>query len=556
MLIAVYSRKSKWTGKGESVENQLIMCREYIAMFIEGGDQAQILEFEDEGFSGKDTRRPRFQQMMQELKTRHFDYLVCYRLDRLGRNLADLANLMEDLNRMNTSFISVREKFDTTTPIGKAMLYFSGVLAQMEREQIAERVKDNMIMLARSGRWLGGNTPLGFSSMKLEQEAAALKKKSLYCLTWNPGEIPLVRFIFSCFLERRSITKVLEALLADGIKTRRGREFTVSGIRDILVNPVYCVADQEAWQYFYDMGCQVCIDREELDQKSGLMAYARTTSSTYKNQSMPLETWIISMGRHQGVIRGEDYVRVQKLLEDNKSRGENFRNLRNNASLLSGLVCCTCDHRMRPKNYPASRVTQKGERTFSYRCPYKDKTHGERCGNKNVHGNRLDNEVCRRILRLAAPDEGMIPLLEELRSRIRDTNIGEVSRKALLSQEYEKKRGKIQALVASVGKLETQSVSVRYINEEIQRLDAECRELERRIGEEEEAAQRAEQPDFGGDFSEGLMDFPAVFDRLPFTEKREFLKEIIEEVLWDGESAHVYLRKGSAPPQKNLDFSD
>ena len=244
MLIAVYSRKSKWTGKGESVENQLIMCREYIAMFIEGGDQAQILEFEDEGFSGKDTRRPRFQQMMQELKTRHFDYLVCYRLDRLGRNLADLANLMEDLNRMNTSFISVREKFDTTTPIGKAMLYFSGVLAQMEREQIAERVKDNMIMLARSGRWLGGNTPLGFSSMKLEQEAAALKKKSLYCLTWNPGEIPLVRFIFSCFLERRSITKVLEALLADGIKTRRGREFTVSGIRDILVNPVYCVADQ------------------------------------------------------------------------------------------------------------------------------------------------------------------------------------------------------------------------------------------------------------------------------------------------------------------------
>ena len=152
MLIAIYSRKSKWTGKGDSVENQLIMCKEYIAMFIEGGGSAEIIEYEDEGFSGKNTKRPQFQKMMQDMKERHFDYLVCYRLDRLGRNLADLANLMEDLNRRNTSFISIKEKFDTTTPIGKAMLYFSGVLAQMEREQIAERVKDNMIMLARSGQ--------------------------------------------------------------------------------------------------------------------------------------------------------------------------------------------------------------------------------------------------------------------------------------------------------------------------------------------------------------------------------------------------------------------
>ena len=260
MLIAIYSRKSKWTGKGDSVENQLIMCKEYIAMFIEGGGSAEIIEYEDEGFSGKNTKRPQFQKMMQDMKERHFDYLVCYRLDRLGRNLADLANLMEDLNRRNTSFISIKEKFDTTTPIGKAMLYFSGVLAQMEREQIAERVKDNMIMLARSGRWLGGTTPLGYSSLKLEKEVSALKKKSMFCLTQNPEEIHLARFIFSCFMEKHSITKVMEHLLTNNMKTRNGKEFCVSGIRDILVNPVYCIADEEAYAYFYDLGCQVCIN--------------------------------------------------------------------------------------------------------------------------------------------------------------------------------------------------------------------------------------------------------------------------------------------------------
>ena len=109
-------------------------------------------------------KRPQFQQMLRDMEERHFDYLVCYKLDRLGRNLADLAALMEGLEHRGTSFISIKEKFDTTTPIGKAMLYFSGVLAQMEREQIAERVRDNMLMLARSGRWLGGNTPHGFEA--------------------------------------------------------------------------------------------------------------------------------------------------------------------------------------------------------------------------------------------------------------------------------------------------------------------------------------------------------------------------------------------------------
>ena len=122
MRIAIYVRKSKWTGRGESI--------------IEDSREAQILVYSDEGFSGKDTNRPEFQKMLEDMKLRPFQYLVCYRLDRLGRNLADLALLIEKLNREHTEFISIKERFDTSTPMGKAMVYFSGVLAQMEREQI------------------------------------------------------------------------------------------------------------------------------------------------------------------------------------------------------------------------------------------------------------------------------------------------------------------------------------------------------------------------------------------------------------------------------------
>ena len=108
MRIAVYVRKSKWTGRGESIENQIFLCREYIEKYIENSREAQILVYRDEGFSGKDTNRPQFQKMLVDMKLRPFQYLVCYRLDRLGRNLADLALLIEKLNREHTEFVSIR----------------------------------------------------------------------------------------------------------------------------------------------------------------------------------------------------------------------------------------------------------------------------------------------------------------------------------------------------------------------------------------------------------------------------------------------------------------
>ncbi|MBP3476648.1 MAG: recombinase family protein [Lachnospiraceae bacterium] len=541
--IAIYSRKSKWTGKGESVENQITMCREYIEMFVEGGDQAEIIVYEDEGFSGKNTKRPQFQKMMHDMKALHFDYLVCYKLDRLGRNLADLANLMEDLEHRGTSFISIKEKFDTTTPIGKAMLYFSGVLAQMEREQIAERVKDNMIMLARSGRWLGGNTPLGYSSMKLEKEVSALKKKSMFCLTQNPEEIDIARYIFSNFIECRSLTKVFKNLLNNDIKTRQGKEFVISGIRDILVNPVYCKADREAYQYFYDLGCQVCIDEEELDGESGLMGYAKTTSTHYKNQNLPCESWIISKGRHKGIVSGKEFVRVQKLLESNKEKGATFKNTKNSIALLSGLLYCSCGHMMRPKNYPASRLTEKGERTFAYRCPYKDATHREKCDTQNVHGNTLDAKVCEEIIGLTNPDAGIVPMLETLLKKIKETDMDVVSEKGLLQQEYNKKKEEIQKLIVSIKNLDADSVSVQYINDEIKRTDGLCRQLQTRIAAmESDKEANLNVTDYVKGWLEKMKHFPQIFEALSVMQKRDFLRAIIEKVVWDGEIAHIYIK--------------
>lgn len=542
MLVAIYSRKSKWTGKGESIENQLIMCREYIYSFVEGGRDAEIVEYEDEGFSGKNTKRPQFQKMLSDMQTRHFDCLVCYKLDRLGRNLADLAALMENLERKHTSFISIKEKFDTTTPIGKAMLYFSGVLAQMEREQIAERVRDNMVMLARSGRWLGGNTPLGFVSRKLEKETGLAKKKTFYCLVQNPEEIQVAGFIFNYFLEQKSLTKVMKYLVTSGIKTRAGKNFSIMTIRDILTNPVYCRADQAAYAYFHELGCQVCIEKEELDNETGLMSYAKTSSGLYKNQAASYESWIISMGKHRGIISGEDFVRIQHMLEDNKDKGEVFRRGRNNVALLSGLLYCTCGNLMRPKNYPESRVNGNGERTFAYLCPYKENTHGVNCQMKNAHGNTLDEAVCNEIMKLVKPDEGAILLLEDLKKQIAVSDQEIISEKQILIRERNNKKEEIRKLVNSMKRMEDDSISLDYIQEEISSLDKECRGLDKRIeSAEDDSLYRAKNSNQLEEIIDRLSDFQILFSTSGLEEKREFLRAVVEKVVWDGECAHIHI---------------
>ena len=159
--IAIYSRKSVFTGKGESIENQIELCKNYCNTYVNSGSNLEYIIYEDEGFSGKNTNRPEFQHMIDDIKKNKIDTLICYRLDRISRNVADFSSTLELLQKYNVNFISIKERFDTSTPLGRAMIYIASVFAQLERETIAERVRDNMIQLAKSGRWLGGNIPYG-----------------------------------------------------------------------------------------------------------------------------------------------------------------------------------------------------------------------------------------------------------------------------------------------------------------------------------------------------------------------------------------------------------
>ena len=130
MRFAIYSRKSKFTGKGESIDNQIEMCSDYIKLHFSESEN-EITIYEDEGFSGKNLNRPQFQSMMRDEQNKPYDFIVVYRLDRISRNVGDFASLIDQLNRLGTSFICIKEQFDTSTPMGRAMMNIAAVFAQL-----------------------------------------------------------------------------------------------------------------------------------------------------------------------------------------------------------------------------------------------------------------------------------------------------------------------------------------------------------------------------------------------------------------------------------------
>ncbi len=167
MNICCYGRKSIYSDHSDSIDNQFRMCRDYVEMKF-SGQVDSFLEYQDEAFTGANTKRPDLQRLLTDISAGNCDVLIVYQLDRLSRDVRDFANIYAILEEHRVKFISIKENIDTSTPIGRAMMYVTVVFAQMERETIAARVADNMIGLAKKGYWTGGNPPEGYVRTRIE----------------------------------------------------------------------------------------------------------------------------------------------------------------------------------------------------------------------------------------------------------------------------------------------------------------------------------------------------------------------------------------------------
>jgi site-specific DNA recombinase len=180
----------------------------------------------ERGKSGGNTNRPEYQKLVADIEAKHIHAVVVKKLDRLSRSLLDFEQLMTRLQANEVEFISLRENFDTTTAMGKAMLRMALVFAQLEREQTAERITDVMQYRASLGLYNGGKPPFGYIATNKE-------------LMISQKEKEIVELVFTQFLKTHSTNQVSTYLHDAKIPAPRKDYWTESRVQWILQNPIY-----------------------------------------------------------------------------------------------------------------------------------------------------------------------------------------------------------------------------------------------------------------------------------------------------------------------------
>ena len=537
-MIAIYSRKSKFTGKGESIGNQVELCKEHIRNLFGEEYIERCVAFEDEGFSGGNLMRPAFQKMMADVRKHKFKAIVVYRLDRISRNISDFAGLTDELNKLGVSFVSIREQFDTSSSMGRAMMFIISVFSQLERETIAERIRDNMHELAKTGRWLGGNTPLGFKSEAVSKVTVDGKARKSFKLVPVAEEADIPQMIFDLYTETDSLTAVEAELLRRRIKTKQGKDFTRFAIKAILQNPVYMVADEDAYRYFTERHADVCFPQEAFDGTYGIMAYNRTDQEKGRTTVLlPVDAWIIAIGQHPGFVPSKQWIKVQESLDRNKSKG--YRKPRNNEALLTGLLFCSCGDRMYPKL--SQRVTADGEPIYTYVCKMKERSKRQRCNRRNASGNILDAAILEQIKSLTEHNSSFIAQLEKSRRFYMGDREQYETQLASLRSEYADNEKAINGLIDSLGMAADSVVKPRLLKR-IEELSETNRNIENRIHELEGLVDTNALSNAEFDLLRQMLSvFRTSVDTMSVEEKRAAIRTVVRKVIWDGVNAHVIL---------------
>lgn len=468
MKAAIYSRKSKFTGKGESVENQIELCKSYAKN--NGYDDVYI--YEDEGFSGGNVNRPEFKSMMKDAKYKKFDAIICYRLDRISRNVSDFSTLIDELKVLGIDFVSIREQFDTSSPMGTAMMFISSVFAQLERETIAERIKDNMYELAKTGRWLGGTPPFGFSSEPIYYLDNNSKQKKMMRLSPIDEEISLVKLFFEQYLSLGSLGKLQKYLIQSNIKTKKNSTWDIKALQLLLRNPVYVKSSELVISYLSIKGATVFGD----PNGNGILSYNKKDS---KDKYKDISEWILSVSKHEGVIEDSLWLKVQRQLDTNKDLAPRLVNGSEYGIFNSLLHCAKCGGKMVQKQGHVSKKT--GEILRYYVCINKINSSDSICDSKNIRLDILETYVMKELFNATANKRPLIKAIEEYKKSLESESVDKNNIKAYekqISQKELQVKNLIDKLSLNPNIYDLLSSKIEELNKEIQELKFKKFELE------------------------------------------------------------------------------
>ena len=293
MMIALYTRVStaEQNLNGYSMPEQADRLQNYCKAM--GWKPTKL--YTDGGFSGANTDRPALQKLIKDVKAHRVEKVIVYKLDRLSRSQRDTLSLIEDVFLANgCDFVSMSENFDTATPLGRAMIGILAVFAQLEREQIKERMIMGKEARAKMGKYHGSDRhPVGYDYIDGE-------------LVVNESEAAQIQQIFEWFVGGMSVPKIVKRLNDSGCMHKYGM-WQEPVLRNILKSKTY-------------------------------IGYIRAKDTWYK-------------GTHEPIISQELFDKVQAIIDHTHAESIKYgRRYGKASSLLGGLIyCADCGNRYAKK---------------------------------------------------------------------------------------------------------------------------------------------------------------------------------------------------------------
>lgn len=332
---AVYARQSVDRADSISVESQIELC----TYELKGDKNYRV--FCDRGYSGKNLLRPQFQQLLDEIRRGRVEQVVVYKLDRISRSVLDFANLMELFEKHRVEFISCSEKFDTSTPMGRAMLSICIVFAQLERETIAQRVTDAFLSRSEKGYYMGGRVPYGY---RLEKAVLNGIHTGKYIICEE--EAMQIRLMYTLYSDPHcSYGDILSAFNSRGLFCR-GEPWDRARIADHLKNPVYVRADGAVYDFFIEQGTEICNPREDFAGVNGCYLYTYQGKGSKHTQ---LAGRRLVLAPHEGLVDSGTWLACKRKTMRNRQIRTADKVVN---TWLAGLVKCgRCGYALTFKKY-------------------------------------------------------------------------------------------------------------------------------------------------------------------------------------------------------------
>ncbi len=550
--VAIYTRKSVITNKGDSIGVQMKQSADYAMSQLKLPEDYEFEQYSDKGLSGYYADRPDFQRMLHDIDAGKIRAVACYKLDRISRKTSDLMRLLEYLEKNDVILLVCSNNINTQISTSKIIIQVLAIIAEFERDILTERIQDNLMELSKDGRWMGGQTPTGFDKQRVAT-GSGKNKSAVSFLVPIPEQREQIQLIFKKFLETRSYNRTCVYMNENGYVTKNGLPFRLRAISDILHNPVYCTADSTAYHFFYDNGANVAGSIEDFDGKHALSGYNKTDhikdeheDSTFFNPKFtqlsyrkPINDWIISVGKHEPFISSEDWIAAQELMKDIEE--QHNRPHRATNALLSGLMICPKCGKILNVVSESGRWT-RGRPRFKYVCPGHRK---KECDYLAVDGVKLDDQVVRQLAVLV--DEQKETYFKLIEARIRELTRSDASEREY--QETKKDIEKIKAdIAAQIRNLrEADDVLRKFIQDDVNEMSAELSRKEAILLKLEE--ERGDNSQIIEDLSQvkkKLTDFKESWKTATPEELMSMVRAVVERVyvVYEDEEpiAHIFLK--------------